>query len=540
MDASTQAARVKEALDGGDVASVIVPQYGQDDQSFQKRAELLIPLIQDAGAAAIVAGDSRVAGRTRADGLHLSGSATELAEAIEKFAPKLIVGAGGASERHGALEIGEARPDYIYFGRFDGDIKPEAHPKNLALAEWWASMIEIPCIVMGGSDIGSVVPAAETGAEFVALCRARHGLGIDGRMPSKPTMPTSRFCLPVALLFLAASTGIVLAQTSRVVTRPVGGNAVGINQGEQPSGLVPSGGVELYQRMGATLPPAPPEKPYGGPVDEAYGAYQRGLYVTALGKALERAEKGDPSAQTLVAEMMSKGLGIARDTKSAAFWYGQAAERGDPAAMFQYALLLMKGKDVPADKKKADEFMRRAAEAGNSAAQFNWAQILISDNPGDKGQELALPFYEKSARQGVADAQYAVAQLYVALKDVAPEKRAKAREWLKRAAVAGYDTAQLDMGIWFVNGVGGTRDYDKGFEWLRIAARRGNVVAQNKLAHLYVNALGTRPDPVEAAKWYVLSRRAGLQDPELEDFYLGINEEQQKQAIDAANKFQRE
>jgi len=57
------------------------------------------------------------------------------------------------------------------------------------------------------------------------------------------------------------------------------------------------------------------------------------------------------------------------------------------------------------------------------------------------------------------------------------------------------------------------------------------------VAHLYIRALGTRPDPIEAAKWYVLSRRAGLKDPGLEDFYLGIEDSQQKQAIDAANKF---
>jgi len=66
------------------------------------------------------------------------------------------------------------------------------------------------------------------------------------------------------------------------------------------------------------------------------------------------------------------------------------------------------------------------------------------------------------------------------------------------------------------------------------------VVAQNKLSHLYIEALGTRPNPVEAAKWYVLSRRAGLQDAALEDFYLGINDEQQRQAIDAANRFRRQ
>lgn len=324
------------------------------------------------------------------------------------------------------------------------------------------------------------------------------------------------------------------------MTRPVGQDAAPMTKDDQPDGIVPSGGVSLYQRMGATLPPVPPEKPFTGKIDEAYGAYQRGYYVTALDIALRRASNGDAAAQTLVAEMMTKGLGIKRDATTAAFWYGKGAEGGDPSAMFQYALFLMSGRYVQADKAKADEYMRKAAEAGNSSAQFNWGQILVSDNPGEKGLRLALPFYEKAAEQGVADAQYAVAQLYQKLPGLPQEKKAAARGWLERAAKAGFDTAQLDMGIWLVNGIGGDKDYDKGFEWLRIAAHRGNVVAQNRLAHLYIEALGTRPNPVEAAKWYVLSRRAGLQDAYLEDFYLGIEDDQQKQAIDAANKFRRQ
>ncbi len=160
---------VADALRGGDVASVIVPQYGLDDATFQKHAELVVPVIQEAGAAALIAGDSRVAGRAKADGLHVTGTPEELAEAIDKHAPKLIVGGGRAADRHNALEVGEVRPDYIFFGKFDSDIKPEAHPKNLDLAEWWASMIEIPCIVMGGTDPASALAVAETGAEFVAL-----------------------------------------------------------------------------------------------------------------------------------------------------------------------------------------------------------------------------------------------------------------------------------------------------------------------------------------------------------------------------------
>jgi thiamine-phosphate pyrophosphorylase len=167
-DVEALASRLEAALSGGDVSSVIIPQYGSDDQAFQKRAEMLLPLIQEAGAAAMIAGDSRVAGRVRADGLHVTAIA-ELGETIEKFTPKMIVGAGGAADRHHALEIGELRPDYIFFGKLDGDIKPEAHPKNLALAEWWASMVEIPCIVMGGTDTQSALAVAETGAEFVGM-----------------------------------------------------------------------------------------------------------------------------------------------------------------------------------------------------------------------------------------------------------------------------------------------------------------------------------------------------------------------------------
>lgn len=162
----------EDALRGGDVASVILPQYGLDDQTFQKHAEALVPVIQAAGAAALIAGDTRTTGRAKADGLHITGDHAAVAEAVERFTPKLIVGGGNAADRHHALEIGEAKPDYIFFGKLDGDIKPEAHPKNVALGEWWAAMIEIPCIVMGGADPASVLTVAESGAEFVALSRA--------------------------------------------------------------------------------------------------------------------------------------------------------------------------------------------------------------------------------------------------------------------------------------------------------------------------------------------------------------------------------
>ncbi|MBW9065225.1 sel1 repeat family protein [Rhizobium herbae] len=298
----------------------------------------------------------------------------------------------------------------------------------------------------------------------------------------------------------------------------------------------PSGGVNVLDRMGAELPALPQEKAFAGKADDAYGAFQRGYYLTALELALPRAQLGDAAAQTLVAEIFAQGLGVARNTKDAAFWYGQAANAGDPGAMFKYALLLMEGRDVPRDKKRSEELMKKAADLGNSSAQFNYGQLLVADMPGERGLKAALPYYEKSAEQGIADAQYALSQIYLNVDGIDDNKRAKARDWLLRAARAGFDTAQLDLAIWLVDGIGGDRNLEEGFKWMRRAAEGGNVVAQNKLSHLYVNAIGTRPDPVEAAKWYVLSRRAGLKDPALEDFYLGLTEAQQKAALSAANK----
>ena len=172
---------IAQAFGGGDVASLILPENGMDEASFQAFAERVVAAAQAAGIAVVIAGDTRIAGRVQADGIHVEAGKADLAETIQRFQAKMMVGCGGAKTRDDALELGEERPDYILFGRFGYDNKPEPHPRNLALGRWWAEMIEIPCIVMGGSDIASVEQVAATGAEFVALSAAVFADGVDPR-----------------------------------------------------------------------------------------------------------------------------------------------------------------------------------------------------------------------------------------------------------------------------------------------------------------------------------------------------------------------
>jgi thiamine-phosphate pyrophosphorylase len=180
QNAATFAPRLAEAAAGGDIASLILPSSG-DEAAFQEFAAPVVRIAQEAGIAAIVADDTRIAGRVGADGVHLQAGKEELRQAVERWQGKMIVGAGGATTRDEALELGEMQPDYVFFGRFGFDNKPEPHRRNLSLGAWWADVVEIPCIVLGGSELASVETVAATGVEFVALSSAVFGEGADPR-----------------------------------------------------------------------------------------------------------------------------------------------------------------------------------------------------------------------------------------------------------------------------------------------------------------------------------------------------------------------
>src|SRR5262249_58231534 len=88
-----------------------------------------------------------------------------------------------------------------------------------------------------------------------------------------------------------------------------------------------------------TAAPSPGRDP-----DIAYGAYQRGYYLTAFQEATKRVnEKGDPKAMTLLAELYANGFGVPNNDDEAAKWYKLAADRGDREAMFALAMFRLGG-----------------------------------------------------------------------------------------------------------------------------------------------------------------------------------------------------
>lgn len=271
--------------------------------------------------------------------------------------------------------------------------------------------------------------------------------------------------------------------------------------------------------------------------DFAYGAFQRGEYLTAFEIALPLAEKGDAAAQTLIAELYDKGLGVAKDTKQATKWYEIAAKSGNREAQFSYALKLIEGIDIPRNKEEGEAMMKSAAEAGHPIAMFNHANQIIADRPTSKGYRLALPFYEKAAELRLADAYYALYVIYKEGLTTGIQDPKKAREWLERAARSGVDTAQVELGIALINGVDGPKDEKLAFTILNNAAISGNIIAQNRIAHMYLNGIGIEPSKIEAAKWHILARRAGRFDLYLDQFLEQLDNGDRQKALGLANKW---
>lgn len=162
-------ARLESALAGGDVAAVIIDAGEGEPETVQPLAAPLVEVAQAAGAAALLRGDSRAAGRIRADGLHVDTDREAIASALNRLRPKGIVGAGGAVTRHAAMELGELDPDYVFFGRLDRPDTDAAEPAALSLATWWAELFEVPAVALIGLDLAEAEDLAAAGVEFVAL-----------------------------------------------------------------------------------------------------------------------------------------------------------------------------------------------------------------------------------------------------------------------------------------------------------------------------------------------------------------------------------
>src|SRR5579884_416670 len=147
--------------------------------------------------------------------------------------------------------------------------------------------------------------------------------------------------------------------------------------------------------------------------DLAFGAFQRGYFLTAFSLAEKRVEQdSDPNSMTLLGELYANGLGVPRDDAKAASWYRLAAARGDPNAMFALAIFELQGRAGPRNRQESAKWFAAAAKLGHPIAAYDLALLYIEGELFPRDFSCAAELLRVAADAGNAQAQYALGTLY--------------------------------------------------------------------------------------------------------------------------------
>lgn len=161
---------LKQALDGGDVASLQLRLKDVSDDEVLRIGAKLMPIAHKAGVAFIVNDRPDLAKKLGADGVHVGQEDASLAEARALLGPNAIVGVTCHVSRHLAIEAAEAGADYVAFGAFyptsTKEAKTRAEPELLT---WWQEMMTAPCVAIGGITVENGGPLVQAGADFLAV-----------------------------------------------------------------------------------------------------------------------------------------------------------------------------------------------------------------------------------------------------------------------------------------------------------------------------------------------------------------------------------
>lgn len=164
---------LRAALDGGPVAAFQLRLKGLGEDEAARLAAPLQHLCAERDVAFIVNDSVALARRLKADGVHLGQGDGDPAEARRILGPSVQIGVTCHNSRHLAMEAGEAGADYVAFGAFfPTTTKTVEHQADPAILGWWSTLMELPCVAIGGITADNAAPLVEAGADFLAVSGA--------------------------------------------------------------------------------------------------------------------------------------------------------------------------------------------------------------------------------------------------------------------------------------------------------------------------------------------------------------------------------
>ena len=164
------AENLRRALGAGDVACVQLRLKDVSDDEIRRASDVLMPIVQRAGAAFILNDRPDLAAIIGADGVHIGQEDASYAEARAAMGRDRIVGVTCHDSRHLAIEAAEAGADYVAFGAFFPTQTKEAKTRcEIDVIQWWSEVMVVACVAIGGITVENAKPLIDAGVDFIAV-----------------------------------------------------------------------------------------------------------------------------------------------------------------------------------------------------------------------------------------------------------------------------------------------------------------------------------------------------------------------------------
>ena len=170
LDPSDFRNRLAEALDAGDVAAVQLRLKDVDDDAIRRACDALRPVAQQRGVAFLLNDRPDLAAETGCDGVHVGQQDAPYPEARALMGADRFVGVTCHASRDLAMDAAEAGADYVAFGAFfPTTTKVSGHRADIEILRWWAEIMTVPCVAIGGITVANARTLVDAGADFLAV-----------------------------------------------------------------------------------------------------------------------------------------------------------------------------------------------------------------------------------------------------------------------------------------------------------------------------------------------------------------------------------
>ena len=103
-----------------------------------------------------------------------------------------------------------------------------------------------------------------------------------------------------------------------------------------------------------------------------------------------------------------------------------------------------------------------------------------------------------------------------------------------KAAEQGHASAQVNIGVMYINGQGVPKNHKKALEWFRRAAEQGHAKAQSNIAFMYKHGRGILQNNLAAYAWAIIAASNGerslLEDIQSDNLFAPLRQEAQIRA----------